>query len=125
MELARRIATAGLFAAIVVTLPTLASAQVLRCDISSKNQCDAGSGCRRVGASTWNVIDIPRKTIARCDAKGCDTYAAQFAVSGAFINIALPANGMLAKLSSDGTSFLETVTLANVALVSFGSCRPQ
>jgi hypothetical protein len=125
MNHGRPIAVGCLFAMMTFALSSMASAQVLRCEISSKHQCDAGGGCRKIGASAWNVIDFPKQTIARCDAKGCDTYPAQFAVSGAYINIALPANGMLAKVSSDGAIFLETVTLASSALVSFGSCRPQ
>lgn len=110
---------------LLLALPTAADAQVLRCEISSKYRCDAGSGCQKTGMTIWNIVDLTRQTISRCDAKGCDTYQAQFAISGAFINIAVPANGMLAKLSSDGTMFLETATQMNAALVSFGSCRPQ
>lgn len=112
-------------ATFVVLLPLPASAQVLRCDIATKYRCDARGGCQKVAASVWNIIDVARQTIARCDAKGCDTYAAQFAVSGDFVNIALPKNGMLAKVSSDGSSFMETATLTGIALVSFGSCRVQ
>jgi hypothetical protein len=110
---------------VLVLLPPAASAQVLRCEIATKYRCDASSGCQKVAASIWNIIDVAKQTIARCDAKGCDTYAAQFAVSGGFVNIALPKNGMLAKMSSDGSSFMETATLTGVALVSFGSCRSQ
>ena len=110
---------------VVLLLPPSASAQALRCDIATKYRCDASGGCQKVAASVWNIIDVAKQTIARCDAKGCDTYSAQFAVSGDFVNIALPMNGMLAKMSSDGSSFMETATLTGVALVSFGSCRAQ
>ena len=105
--------------------PSLAAAQVLRCDIASKYRCDASGGCQKVAAGVWNIVNFPRQTVSRCDSKGCDTYSAQFVTSGAFINIALPANGMLAKMSSDGSMFLETATLMGTALVSFGACREQ
>ena len=106
-------------------LPTLAAAQVLRCDIASKHRCDANGGCQKVPAGVWNIVNFPKQTLARCDAKGCETYPAQFVTSGAFINIALPANGMLAKMASDGSTFLETATLMGTVLVSFGACREQ
>ena len=102
-----------------------AAAQVLRCDIATKYQCDAGSGCQRAAPGLWNVIDLQKQTISRCDSKGCDTYPARFAVSGAYINIALPERGMMAKLASDGSTFMETASLTNAVLVSFGSCKRQ
>ena len=106
-------------------LPSMVQAQVLRCDIASKYQCDAPGGCQKVRAGVWNIVDVPKQTFARCDAKGCDKYPAQFSVAGAFISIALPQNGMLAKISSDGSMFLETATLMSTALASFGACREQ
>ena len=106
-------------------LPSLAAAQVLRCDIASKYRCEANGGCQKVAAGVWNIVNFPKQTFARCDVKGCDTYPAQFVTSGAFINIALPQGGMLARMSSDGSMFLETATLMGTALVSFGACREQ
>lgn len=100
-------------------------AQVVRCDIASKYQCDARSGCRPLAPTIWNVVDPKQRSITRCDGKGCDTIPAQFSISGTFINIAVPDRGLLAKLSSDGSSFSEVATLAGAVLVSFGSCRPQ
>lgn len=117
------VAASVLSGSILLVMP--ATAQVLRCDIGSKFQCDAGSGCKQAKTGIWNFVDLARRTIARCDPKGCDTYPAQFAVSGAFINIGLPDRGMMAKLSSDGTTFVETATLANTVFVSFGVCRQQ
>lgn len=116
------------FAAIlgcVVLGPLSAHGQTLRCQIDLKHQCDAGSGCRRVQPTIWNLIDLTEQTISRCDAKGCDTYPARFSVSGAFINIALPERGMMARLKSDGGSFTEVATLADATLISFGVCRRQ
>lgn len=102
-----------------------AHGQTLRCQIDLKHQCNAGSGCQRVQPTIWNFIDLTEQTISRCDAKGCDTYPARFSVSGAFINIALPERGMMAKLKSDGGSFTEVATLADATLISFGACRRQ
>jgi hypothetical protein len=113
-------------AAVAVSLSTLAlasaQAQVLRCDISAKYRCELSAGCTTVTPTVWNIIDVANRTVSRCDAKGCDTYTAQFSVSGDFINIALPERGMLAKASTDWRSFSEVATLTNVVLVSFGGC---
>ena len=113
--------------ALTVSIGSLASAhaQVLRCDINTKYQCAPSGGCTTVTPTIWNIIDLGKRTVSRCDAKGCDTYPAQFAVSGAFINIALPERGMLAKASADWSSFSEVATLTNVVLVSFGRCTQQ
>ena len=113
--------------AVAVSMVSLASAhaQVLRCDINTKYQCAPSGGCTTVTPTIWNIIDLGKRTVSRCDAKGCDTYPAQFAVSGAFINIALPERGMLAKASADWSSFSEVATLTNVVLVSFGRCTQQ
>jgi hypothetical protein len=103
----------------VALAPADAASQVLRCDVTSKFK-SAESGCDKVTAGMWNIVDFPRQTISRCDSKGCDTYNAQFATSGAYINIALPANGMLARLSSNGTMFMETATLTGMTASRYG-----
>lgn len=108
--------------ALLLALGTPASAQEMRCDIAAKYQCAAGGGCQPIPAKTWNVVDLARKIIGRCDSRGCDFYSAQFARSGAFLNIAVAERGLMAKLGDDG-SFTEVATLMGAALVSFGSCR--
>lgn len=120
-------ARVGLLVAIFLAFLTSsgAQAQILRCDIASKHRCDAAGGCVKVASSIWNIIDFPKQTLTRCDEKRCDTYPAQFAVSGAFINVVLLQNGLIAKMSSDGAIFMEVATLTGTALVSFGSCREQ
>jgi hypothetical protein len=100
-----------------------APAQTLRCDISSKVQCEpGGAACRRIDAKVWNVVDLGRRTLARCDQRGCDAYPANFVRSGAYTNILVPERSLLAKLSENG-SFLEVATLTETVLVSFGTCR--
>lgn len=105
--------------------PLSAHGQTVRCQIDLKHQCDAGNGCQRVQPTIWNFIDLTEQTISRCDAKGCETYPARFSVSGAFLNIAVPERGVMARLKSDGGSFTEVATLADATLISFGACRRQ
>ncbi len=103
--------------------PLSGSAQVLRCDIATKHRCDASDGWLRVAVSVRIILDVKGQTVTRCDVGGCASYPAQFAVSGVFTNIAVPTGGMHAKMSNDGTTFVETATLADTVLVSFGACK--
>jgi hypothetical protein len=99
-----------------------AVAQPITCTIDQKYSC-APSGCEAAGISVHNVLDLDRRTIARCDQKGCDEYPMNASRSGIFIVIDVPGRGMLAKLSADGNSSVEVVTLGTSAVVSFGTCR--
>jgi hypothetical protein len=101
-----------------------AFAEPLKCTISAKYVCTVAEGCRSVPGSVWNVIDLSRKTYARCDRAGCDTYDARMSQSGAFTNIEVPGRGMLAKLGgAEPSDFVEVATLTGTIYNSFGSCR--
>ena len=95
------------------------------CRISYKQECD-GSSCRRVKATIWNLIDFDNRRYSRCDRKGCDRYKMVFRISGLFVNIttARP-RGMLAKMTIDGSRFIEVATIGTAALVSYGRCMSQ
>jgi len=92
------------------------------CTITEKLQCAQGHGCQSMKNTIVVRIDMERQIYSRCDAKGCDEYQPQFTVSGEFINIAVPANGFLAKLTNDGSSFIEVATLRTAVFLSFGFC---
>ena len=92
------------------------------CTITEKWQCAQGQVCQSIQNTIIIRINTEQQIYSRCNANGCDDYKAQFTVSGAFINIVLPANGLLAKLTTNGTSFTEVATLGTSVLLSFGSC---
>jgi hypothetical protein len=93
------------------------------CTITEKWQCAPNQVCQQLENTLVIRIDLDRQIYSRCDAKGCDDFQADFSNSGIFINIAMPANGLLAKLTKDGSNFTEVATLESIAFVSFGSCR--
>jgi hypothetical protein len=93
------------------------------CAITEKWQCAPSQVCQQLENKIVIRIDMNRQIYSRCDAKGCDDFQADFSNSGVFINIALPAKGLLAKLTNDGSSFTEVATLGSIAFISFGSCR--
>ena len=113
--------------ALVVGLLVLAAATPawtaeVRCEIDAKFACGL-SGCRESAVTVWNLIDIDALRFSRCDRKGCDHYAMSQTVSGAFTNIEVPGRGMIAKVSLDGSQYVEVVTLGTDVLISYGSCQ--
>ncbi len=113
--------------AIVIALLVLgavssARSAELRCEFRAKYACNL-SGCRENAVTVWNLIDLDALRFSRCDQKGCDHYTITTSVSGIFINIEVPGHGMLARMSHDGSQYLEVVTLGTDVLVSYGACR--
>jgi hypothetical protein len=108
--------------AVVSVLVSPVVAAPLRCDISTKYACNR-DGCRPDARTIWNLVDVDRSRYSRCDSKGCDDLQMVQSASGIFLNIDVPGKGMLAKMSRDGSSFIEVVTLADYVLISFGSCH--
>jgi hypothetical protein len=117
--------------AMALSLASIARAQELRCEIAEKYVCETG-GCKQGQASIWNMIDRAKKTYARCDRRGCDTYQANFSDCGIFMNIEVPGRGTIAKMATlnepvsgiKAFSFHEVVTQLHAVLVSFGTCKP-
>ena len=99
-----------------------AMATSIRCDISTKYACNR-DGCTPNARTVWNLVDVDRSQYSRCDGKGCDEFQMVQSASGIFVNIDVPGRGVLAKMSRDGSLFVEVTTLADNVLVSFGACR--
>ena len=47
----------------------------------------------------------------------------EHALSGVYLNMAVPNKGLLAKMIVDGSEFLEVATLGTTVFLSFGSCQ--
>ena len=94
----------------------------MRCEIASKFSCTS-AGCATTKPSVFNIIDLELGKFSRCDANGCDEYSANVSRSGAYIIVDVPGRGTMAKLSADGTEYVEVATLGTTVLVSFGACR--
>ena len=102
--------------------PNIANA-VTRCTIFEKMICGQGKTCESIKNEIVIQLEFEKQIYSRCDAKGCDNYKAQFYPSGEYINISVGERGVLAKLSRDGSSFVEAATIGNQILLSFGSCK--
>jgi hypothetical protein len=116
---------------LIALSPGAASAQVLRCEVRQKFVCEE-AGCRIISANTWAFVDPQKKTYARCDVRGCDTYEARIYQSGAFLNIEVPGRSSMAKIATQDASlanlkaysFHEVVSQMHTILVSYGLCKP-
>ena len=78
-------------------------------------------GCKE-GKPVVEVRWEPNGSYQRCDAKGCDSYQPKVSYSGIWTNIAIPENGMMARITADG-QYMEVATLNDMALVYHGQCK--
>jgi len=95
-----------------------------RCEVKAKYSCEV-DGCKSAPIGVWTNIDFERRTVSRCDSRGCDQYNANFSQSGAFINIDLPGRGMIIKIAKVTNEFMEIVTLGATAIISYGACTQK
>ncbi len=109
-------------AAILAGLAGPAFGAEIRCDISSRFACSP-SGCVENTLGVWKLINFDAARFSRCDRNGCDNYSMSQTVSGIFMTIEVPGRAMLAKMTLDGSQYVEVVTLGTDVLVSYGSCQ--
>lgn len=113
---------AGAVLAVCLAAPALSAP--LRCEFTSKWACGP-SGCSPSAITTWSVVDLDRSRYFRCDRNGCDELPMVQSTSGVFLNIDMPGRAAMAKMSRDGSVFVEIVTASDLVLVAHGSCRQQ
>ena len=113
---------AALTGAAALLCAAQAHAIALRCEVASRFVCEPG-GCRAQEARVWNMIDFDTSRFSRCDRSGCDHYEMLVARSGIYWNIEAPARSLFAKVSDDGSSFIEVAAVQAFVQVSYGSCQ--
>ncbi len=102
---------------------SMALAQEMRCDIAQKFACTASGGCQENVIKVWNTVDFDAQEFSRCDQNGCDTYTMSITPSGEFTIIDVPGHGMFAKMTADGSDYVEAISVLTGVLVSFGQCH--
>lgn len=86
-----------------------------------------GSICKKSGCKSsqhptfWSEWQAASKIYKRCDAKGCDAYAATLHDSGVFTNMSIADHGLMTRVAQDG-SFMELATQGKVAYIYHGTC---
>lgn len=107
----------------MVALPVASHAQTLICQPDKKFTCDAEEGCRPSALGTFYRVNASNAVYERCDRRGCDSYRAQVTRSGTMEIYELVGRGAFLKLQTLDNSFVESVSLTTVVILSFGSCR--
>lgn len=83
-------------------------------------------GCERIAALLHVNLDLEKKTYARCEGKGCDTYPMSFEASGIFTTVnLLGSGGTFLKVVNDGSEYVEVTSLHLAVLQNFGACQPS
>jgi hypothetical protein len=108
------------FALFLMVIP--ANSAELKCEFGSRFWCDSG-GCKTSKSKVWNLIDVERSRLSRCDNNGCDHYPIISDPSGLFVNIIVPGRSMFVKLTRDASEYAEMVTMGMSFQLSFGSCK--
>ena len=116
------VAKAVVVAVLVAIVAGSASAALMTCSISKKLVCD-GATCQEVPPTIRVELDSDAGTYRRCDDRGCDDFQVFVGTSGRYSNFALPSGGFIAKVSFDGSEFLEVATLGTRTFVSHGRCQ--
>ena len=98
-----------------------ANASTLRCTHVTKQFCDA-DGCNRIEPKTYNTISTDPALFSRCDSIGCDGYEYVVTRSGVYLTFEVPGRGLMAKMSEDGSEYVEIATLTTGVYISHGYC---
>lgn len=105
-----------------VSEATWRNAGVLVCRPKSGQSCGRKS-CVETEPKVFARWTPAAGTYERCDADGsCQSFRPQISYSGSWTNIALPENGMLARVTASG-EYTEVATIMDSVLVYHGQCE--
>ena len=100
-------------------------ADELRCTFQNRYACRPG-GCERMlteGDPTFVILRMHANQYGRCT-KTCDWYPLTVQPNGMFLNLGFRPGGVEgAKMSQDGSLFVETISIVDTLIVSYGNCR--
>lgn len=102
---------------------TWAGVETLTCQAKAATRCGP-TDCKSFEPVTFVRWHPATKQYQRCGGDDpCDSYTAQVSYSGAWANIAMPENSIMARLTAGG-QFVEILTQMDAVLIYHGQCRP-
>jgi hypothetical protein len=116
-----------LSAVISLTLASAVAEQAdeFRCTFQSRYVCRPG-GCEPMLAETdpaFVILRMDANQYGRCT-KTCDWYPMTVQPNGVFFDLGFRPGGVQgAKMSQDGSLFIETVSIMDAVIVSHGACK--
>jgi hypothetical protein len=101
----------------------LAADEQWRCEPTSRHICADGQ-CRPTALTgEYAELDLATNEYRRCDLRDCTKHVAEFSISGIFTIVDVPGAGIMVKMFSDGSGFVDVATISTRAIVSQGACR--
>ncbi len=97
---------------------------VWHCSIDQQFECGP-SGCVSRAANVAVRLDLNSAAYDRCSPamKDCDSYGANYQVSGIFLTMTVPGRPVFGRLTADG-QYSEDAAFGHSHIVSFGKCEP-
>lgn len=119
-------ALAFVLAVSVLNVPTFTMAAEMRCDFHARHACTA-RGCSPIMPSDIYVrLNMAERRYGRCDDKRpCDWYPMSVHAAGGFVDLDFRPGLQGAKMSADGSIFIEITSALDAIVVSYGSCAPE
>jgi hypothetical protein len=108
----------------IALLSAQASAQTYTCRFGNQHSCGPDSCRTSFGESRTHIeLDFAQSRYSRCGGPSpCDSYIMSVTRSGVWLNLDFSTGVQGAKLLNDATVFIETVSIGDGVLVSYGKC---
>jgi hypothetical protein len=102
-----------------------AQADELRCTFRSRYICSPDRCAAADPSTAFVILRMETGQYGRCDGspQRCDWYPLTIQQGGLFLNLSFSVGVQGAKMSQDGNLFIETVSVGDAVLVSYGGCQ--
>jgi hypothetical protein len=117
-----RLVSAAVMVALSGSAAAAQPAGQMRCEFTRAYSCHATGCFDATTPKAWSVIDWGRKDYAMCDPSGCQHKAFQDWQDGIYRSLTFVGSDLMFKLNLTDMSAVETGTMLNASVTSFGSC---
>lgn len=94
-----------------------------RCDFYKTTMCDVQECYDGTQPKAWAIIDWDQSDYSLCDPSSCKHLTFIRFPDGVYVSFTFPASDIMFKLNLTDSSAVETSTLTNTAVISFGNCK--
>ena len=112
---------AGTLAVVSMSSALAAPSARTRCDMVKTFACSVKE-CFDVTTKAWAIIDWGAADYDLCDGQGCERVKFTAWQDGLYISMTFPNKDMMAKVNLTDQTIVETSTILNNSITSFGKC---
>ena len=112
----------GLFASVIAIGSVAAADGRERCEFYKMFACSAVRCWDNTAVPAWSILDWDQHTYSICDNSGCKTFPFVSWPDGIYVTMDLPGRDLMVKYNGVDQSIVETATLLNDSITSFGNC---